>query len=118
MPSDWRFFTPFPVTKGFGHEPLQTGITHQGRESMSLIWFCIFGLIVGAIAKLIMPGKDPGGIFVTAIIGMVGSMVGSLIGDFLRIGGGDLGRWILAIAGTLLLLVIYRLVTGRRVSAS
>ena len=82
---------------------------------MGYIGFAIFGLIVGALAKLIMPGKDPGGFIVTAIIGMVGSLLGSFLGRTL------LGRpedyragWIMSIVGTLLLLGIYRLITARR----
>ncbi|MCI0662901.1 MAG: GlsB/YeaQ/YmgE family stress response membrane protein, partial [Acidobacteria bacterium] len=44
-----------------------------------LIWFAIFGLIVGAIAKFLMPGKDPGGFIITALIGMAGSLIGAFI---------------------------------------
>ncbi len=85
---------------------------------MGLLWFCIFGLGVGVIAKVLMPGKDPGGLFVTAILGMVGSVVGSYIGQYLNVGGGSLGPWILAVIGTIVLLVLYRILTGRRLSGS
>ena len=79
----------------------------------SLLWFAIFGLIVGAIAKLIMPGKDPGGIIVTAIIGMVGSIVGTFIGRLLW-GPHYSSGWIMAIIGTIVLLALYRAFAGRR----
>jgi len=79
----------------------------------SLLWFAIFGLIVGAIAKLIMPGKDPGGIIVTAIIGMIGSLVGTLIGRMLW-GPYYSSGWIMAIIGAIALLAIYRAFAGRR----
>jgi uncharacterized membrane protein YeaQ/YmgE (transglycosylase-associated protein family) len=78
----------------------------------------IFGLIVGAIAKAIMPGDDPGGVFVTALIGIAGSLVGWFIfASVLGIGDGekfDLGGIVGAILGTLLLLGLYRMLVGNR----
>ncbi len=82
---------------------------------MSILWMIIFGAIVGAIAKLIMPGKDPGGIIVTIILGILGSVVGGfLLGLILP--GRDTGTagWIGSILGALLLLWIYRMVVARR----
>jgi uncharacterized membrane protein YeaQ/YmgE (transglycosylase-associated protein family) len=82
---------------------------------MHIIGFIIFGLIIGAIAKFIMPGKDPGGIFVTAIIGMVGSLLGGYIGRFLLGRGDDYSAgWIMSIIGAIILLALYRLFVGRR----
>jgi uncharacterized membrane protein YeaQ/YmgE (transglycosylase-associated protein family) len=82
---------------------------------MEIIGFIIFGLIIGAIAKFIMPGKDPGGFFVTAIIGMIGSVVGGYLARFIHIGnGGGVMSWVMAIVGTLLLLFIYRLIASRQ----
>jgi uncharacterized membrane protein YeaQ/YmgE (transglycosylase-associated protein family) len=82
---------------------------------MEIIIFIVFGLIVGALAKLIMPGKDPGGIIVTAIIGMVGSLLGTLIGRYV-FGWGPYysARWIMSILGAIILLALYRLFAGRR----
>ena len=82
---------------------------------MELIGLAIFGLIVGAIAKLIMPGKDPGGIIVTAIIGMAGSLIGTFIGRTL-LGQGRYyqAKWIMSIVGALILLGLYRVIAGRR----
>ena len=80
----------------------------------SLIGQILFGLIVGAIAKLIMPGRDPGGFFLTAIIGMCGALLGTLIGRALWGGPDYSAGWISAIIGTLVLLTGYRLITGRR----
>ena len=82
---------------------------------MSILWLIIFGAIVGAIAKLIMPGKDPGGIIVTIILGILGSIVGGFIFDLL-LPGRDTGlmRWVGAILGAILLLWIYRMVVARR----
>jgi len=81
---------------------------------MHIIGFIIFGLIVGAIAKLIMPGKDPGGFIITAILGMVGSVIGGWIGASLGWGNTGLKSWILAIIGAIILLALYRLFAGRR----
>ena len=83
---------------------------------MSIIWTLIVGLVVGALAKLIMPGKDPGGIIVTALIGIAGAMFAAFIGrslGFYR--AGDVGPGVIAsILGAMALLGIYRLITGRR----
>jgi uncharacterized membrane protein YeaQ/YmgE (transglycosylase-associated protein family) len=79
-----------------------------------LIKFAIAGLIIGAIAKLIMPGRDPGGIIVTAIIGMIGALVGTFAGRFLGFGARYEAGWIMSILGAILLLAIYRMIAGRR----
>ena len=85
---------------------------------MGIIGWIVLGLVAGAIAKAIMPGDDPGGIFVTMIIGILGAIVGGLIASALDIGEldefFDVGTWIIAILGSLLLLAIYRVVAGRR----
>jgi len=83
---------------------------------MHIIWSLIVGLVVGAIAKLLMPGKDPGGFIVTALLGIAGAMVASFIGRALGFyHEGDVGPGVLAsIVGAMILLGIYRLATGRR----
>ena len=82
---------------------------------MGIISWIIIGLIAGALAKLIMPGDDPGGIIVTIIIGMVGSLLGGFLASLVGLGGGGL-IWsiIVAIIGAIILLAIYRAVAGRR----
>ena len=79
-----------------------------------LIKFAIAGLIIGVIAKLVMPGRDPGGIIVTAIIGMIGALVGTFAGRFLGFGARYEAGWIMSILGAILLLAIYRMIAGRR----
>lgn len=71
----------------------------------------IVGLIAGALAKLIMPGKDPGGIFITIGIGIVGGIVGGYLADFAGIGGenGAIARIATATVGAIILLGIYRM---------
>jgi uncharacterized membrane protein YeaQ/YmgE (transglycosylase-associated protein family) len=76
---------------------------------MEIIGFIIFGLVVGAIAKFLMPGRDPGGLFATTMIGMIGALVGGLIGRYL-LGRGEAYTpgWIMSVAGALILLWLYR----------
>ena len=79
-----------------------------------LIGTIIFGLIVGIIAKFLMPGKDPSGFFITAIIGIVGSLVGGFIGRALGLyKEGDAAGWIMSIVGAMILLFVYHLVVKR-----
>ena len=75
-----------------------------------LIGQVLFGLVVGVIAKFLMPGKDPGGIIITAIIGIVGSLIGTFIGRALWGGADYSAGWITAILGTVLLLGAYRMI--------
>ncbi|MFN7945620.1 MAG: GlsB/YeaQ/YmgE family stress response membrane protein [Blastocatellia bacterium] len=81
---------------------------------LHLIGQIIFGLVVGVIAKLIMPGRDPGGIVITAVIGMVGALIGTLIGRALWGGPDYSAGWIASIIGAIVLLFIYRMIAGRR----
>jgi len=77
---------------------------------MHWIWEGLVGLLAGAVAKLIMPGKDPGGIIVTMLLGMAGAIVatylGSLIGWYRE---GDRAGFIMSVAGAVLLLAFYRM---------
>src|SRR5262245_38307409 len=81
---------------------------------MHLLWQALFGLVVGAIAKLIMPGRDPGGILITMLLGVVGSLVGTFIGRALWGGENYSAGWITPILGAIILLAIYRAVKGRQ----
>lgn len=80
---------------------------------MGILSWIIMGLIVGALAKLLMPGKDPGGIIITILLGIAGAFLGGLVGTLLGLGtvtGFNLGSLLLAIGGAILLLVLYRAV--------
>lgn len=82
---------------------------------MQFLWMLIIGLVIGAIAKLIMPGKDPGGIIVTMLIGIVGSLIAGFLGR--AIGWyqeGEAAGFIASVVGAILLLFIYRMITGSR----
>ena len=85
---------------------------------MGFVAWIVLGLIAGAIAKAILPGDDPGGIIVTTLIGIAGAIIGGLIASALNFGElghfFDIKTWIIAILGSLLLLVIYRVVVSRQ----
>ncbi|MER7077796.1 Uncharacterized membrane protein YeaQ/YmgE, transglycosylase-associated protein family [Saccharopolyspora kobensis] len=85
---------------------------------MGIIGWIVLGLIVGALAKAIMPGKDGGGILVTMLLGVVGAFVGGLIGNWIFGVGIDrfwsLSTWILAVVGSLIVLGGYRAIVGRK----
>src|SRR5258705_10394815 len=84
------------------------------RTFMHFLWSLIIGLIVGAIAKLLMPGRDPGGIIVTMLLGVAGSFVGKLLGRALGMyGEGRSAGIIMSVLGAMLLLFIYRLFRKR-----
>jgi uncharacterized membrane protein YeaQ/YmgE (transglycosylase-associated protein family) len=80
---------------------------------MGILSWIVMGLIVGVLAKLIMPGKDPGGFIITILLGIAGAFVGGFIGSFLGFGpvtGFNIGSILLAIGGAILLLILYRYV--------
>lgn len=82
---------------------------------LSLLWAAIIGLIAGAIAKFIMPGRDPGGIFVTMLIGVAGALLMSFIGRQLGwYQDGEGAGFIMAIIGSIILLALYRLINKNR----
>jgi uncharacterized membrane protein YeaQ/YmgE (transglycosylase-associated protein family) len=76
---------------------------------MHIIWMLIIGLVVGALAKLIMPGKDPGGIIVTMLIGIAGSLIAGTIGRAVgHYHAGDRPGFIASVIGAIVLLALYR----------
>jgi uncharacterized membrane protein YeaQ/YmgE (transglycosylase-associated protein family) len=81
---------------------------------MNIIGWLLFGLVVGAIAKFLMPGRDPGGWIVTILLGIAGSFVGGFLASTLLGHGDRTAGWIGSIIGAMLLLFIYRLIVGRR----
>ncbi|WP_320783783.1 GlsB/YeaQ/YmgE family stress response membrane protein [Streptomyces sp. CRN 30] len=84
---------------------------------MGIIAWILIGLLAGAIAKMLMPGKDPGGIIITMLIGIAGGLLGGWLGKVIfgvdSIDGFfSLSTWVAAIVGSMILLLLYRLVTG------
>jgi len=84
---------------------------------MHFIAFVIFGLVVGLIARALMPGRQPIGFILTALLGMAGSFVGAFLGNLIRGGGevevSDPFNWIGAVVGSLILLFLYGMMAGR-----
>jgi len=84
-------------------------------SSHSILWILIIGLVIGAIAKLLMPGKDPGGCIVTILLGIAGALVATYLGQ--AVGWyrpGQTAGFIGALVGAMLLLLLYRLIFRRR----
>ncbi len=80
---------------------------------MGILSWIVMGLIVGVVAKFFMPGRDPGGIFVTILLGIGGAFTGGYIGSFLGIGtftGFNFGSFVLATGGAIVLLILYRMI--------
>lgn len=84
---------------------------------MGILSWILLGLVAGALAKFIMPGKDPGGFFVTILIGIVGALLGGFLGKFVGLGrpeSFDLGGIFIATVGSIILLIIYRLAMRKK----
>jgi uncharacterized membrane protein YeaQ/YmgE (transglycosylase-associated protein family) len=85
---------------------------------MHYVWVAIIGLIVGALAKFIMPGKDPGGIIITILLGIAGSFIGTFIGRALGFyQEGQAAGFIMSLIGAIILLALYRLLFKRSATA-
>lgn len=97
-----------------GSEALPENNNHcanKESKSMGIISWIVFGLIAGIIAKMIMPGKDPGGFIITIILGIVGAVVGGWIATALGYGtvdGFNFGSFVVAVLGAIVVLVLYR----------
>jgi uncharacterized membrane protein YeaQ/YmgE (transglycosylase-associated protein family) len=83
---------------------------------MGILSWILFGLVVGVIAKLLMPGRDPGGFIVTILLGIAGALVGGFLGQAMGFAGESRGaEWIMSILGAIILLALYRMMVRRRV---
>ena len=85
---------------------------------MGIISWLIFGLVAGVIAKLLMPGRDPGGCIITILLGIAGAFVGGFVFEQLtgrpEVVRFDFGSLVVAVIGAIIVLLIYRLIVGRR----
>jgi uncharacterized membrane protein YeaQ/YmgE (transglycosylase-associated protein family) len=83
---------------------------------MGILTWILFGLVVGIIAKLLMPGRDPGGFIVTILLGIAGALLGGFIGRAMGFyGTNESAGWIISILGAIVLLALYRMMVRRRV---
>jgi uncharacterized membrane protein YeaQ/YmgE (transglycosylase-associated protein family) len=82
---------------------------------MGILGWILFGLVVGALAKLVMPGKDPGGIIVTMLLGIAGAVLGGFVGRALGFyGENEAAGFFMSFLGAVILLALYRMMVGRR----
>jgi uncharacterized membrane protein YeaQ/YmgE (transglycosylase-associated protein family) len=82
---------------------------------MSIIGWILFGLVVGVIAKLLMPGRDPGGFIITILLGIVGALLGGFLGRAIGLyGPNQAAGFIMSVLGAIVLLFLYRMMVGRR----
>jgi uncharacterized membrane protein YeaQ/YmgE (transglycosylase-associated protein family) len=85
---------------------------------MHILWTCLIGLLVGAVAKLLMPGKDPGGMIVTMLLGIAGAFVAGFLGRLMGwYAEGSGAGFIMSVVGAMLILLIYRLAKKRSAPA-
>ncbi|HEX2365441.1 MAG TPA: GlsB/YeaQ/YmgE family stress response membrane protein [Vicinamibacterales bacterium] len=84
---------------------------------MGVIAWILFGLVVGVIAKLLMPGRDPGGFIVTILLGVAGALIGGFVGRAMGLyAAGEGAGWLMSILGAVILLFLYRkFATSKRV---
>jgi uncharacterized membrane protein YeaQ/YmgE (transglycosylase-associated protein family) len=82
---------------------------------MNILGWILFGLVIGALAKLVMPGRDPGGIIVTMLLGIAGAVIGGFVGRAMGLyGPGQAAGWLMSFLGAVLLLFLYRAFVGKR----
>ena len=82
---------------------------------MGILSWIVFGLIVGIIAKLLMPGRDPGGFIITIVLGIAGALLGGFLGRAMGFyGPSEQAGWVTSILGAIILLVIYRMIAKPR----
>ena len=82
---------------------------------MGILSWILFGLVVGIIAKLLMPGRDPGGFIITILLGIAGALLGGFIGRAMGFYGPNEGAgWLISILGAIILLALYRMMVRRR----
>jgi uncharacterized membrane protein YeaQ/YmgE (transglycosylase-associated protein family) len=92
----------------------KTELVENDTYMLTFIWMLFIGLLVGAFAKLIMPGKNPGGIFITMLLGIAGALIAGFIGRVLGLyAAGQRSGFIMSTLGAILLLAPYRLITHR-----
>ena len=82
---------------------------------MTILWTLLIGLLVGIVAKFLMPGRDPGGFIITALIGIAGAFIAHAIGRGMGwYAEGQAAGFLASVGGAIILLALYRMVTGRR----
>jgi uncharacterized membrane protein YeaQ/YmgE (transglycosylase-associated protein family) len=94
---------------------VSSALTTAEEFIVTIIWAIIIGFIVGLVAKLLMPGRDPGGFIITALLGIIGAVVATFIGQAMGVyAAGQTAGFIGAVIGAIIVLAIYHMVRGRR----
>src|SRR3954468_11030309 len=97
------------------NDPPQRSSNHERKFVMTILWTLLIGLLVGIVAKAVMPGRDPGGIIITALIGIAGAFIASAIGRGMGwYTEGEPAGFLAAVGGSIILLALYRVIVGRR----
>jgi uncharacterized membrane protein YeaQ/YmgE (transglycosylase-associated protein family) len=97
------------------HSSLEEKSVGGGGQMLSFLSLILFGLVVGVIAKLLMPGRDPGGFIITILLGIAGAVIGGYVGRLMGFYGPNEGAgFFMALLGAILLLALYRLTIRRR----
>jgi uncharacterized membrane protein YeaQ/YmgE (transglycosylase-associated protein family) len=93
---------------------LMAARVHIRGKSMHILVWILFGLVVGVVAKLLMPGRDPGGFILTIVLGIVGAFIGGIVGRMLGwYRDGDPVGFVMAVLGAVVVLAVYRMTVGR-----
>jgi len=117
-----HFFAPRQVGQGILIRILQIAQDRRAKQyqywrslMFSLLWTALIGIVVGAIAKLIMPGKDPGGILITMILGIAGSFLGTFLGKMVgHYQDGETAGFLMSLIGAIILLAIYHFIKRKQ----
>jgi uncharacterized membrane protein YeaQ/YmgE (transglycosylase-associated protein family) len=100
---------------GCGHVARAGDRPQEEQRMLTILGWIIFGLIVGAIAKLLMPGRDPGGFIVTILLGIAGALIGGFLGRAIGLYEvGEPAGFVMSLLGAIVLLLLYRLLVARR----
>jgi uncharacterized membrane protein YeaQ/YmgE (transglycosylase-associated protein family) len=95
--------------------PSENQSVSEEEDYMSIIGWILFGLVVGIVGKLLMPGRDPGGFILTILLGVAGALLGGFVGQSLGFyQEGEPAGFLMAVVGSIVLLLLYRLFVGRR----
>jgi uncharacterized membrane protein YeaQ/YmgE (transglycosylase-associated protein family) len=95
--------------------PSENQSVSEEEDYMSIIGWILFGLVVGIVGKLLMPGRDPGGFILTILLGVAGALLGGFVGQSLGFyQEGEPAGFLMAVVGSIVLLLLYRLFAGRR----
>jgi uncharacterized membrane protein YeaQ/YmgE (transglycosylase-associated protein family) len=93
------------------------GFDHERKIVMTILWTILIGLLVGIVAKALMPGRDPGGFIITALIGIAGAFIAQAIGRSMGwYTEGQAAGFLASVGGAIILLALYRMVFGRRLA--